>query len=60
MKKWKGISSQRGELVLRVPPGPAQYTVYVSAKGLKPQDKTIAVEGEERVDVTFTLERESK
>jgi Carboxypeptidase regulatory-like domain len=60
MKKIKGVSNARGEFVFRVPPGPMQYTVSVSVKGLKPQAKAVSVQGEERVDVTFTLERESK
>lgn len=60
MKKLKGSSDSRGEFVFRVPPGPAEYKVSVSAKGLKAQEKSVSVQGEERVDVTFMLEPESK
>ena len=60
MKKVRGTSDARGEFVFHVPPGPAQYELWVSAKGLKPQEKVVAVQGEERVDVTFMLEQESK
>jgi Carboxypeptidase regulatory-like domain len=54
------VSDARGEFVVRVPPGPMHYTVSVSAKGFKSQRKTVSVEDQERVEVTFQLERESK
>ena len=60
IRKLKGTTDARGEFVFHVLPGPAQYEVSVSAKGLKPQQKSVRVEGEERVDVTFMLEQESK
>jgi hypothetical protein len=59
-KKIKAATDARGEFVFRVPPGPMQYTVSVSVKGLKPQQKAVEVQGDERVDVTFMLEKESK
>ena len=54
------VSDARGEFVVRVPPGPMHYTVSVSAKGFQSQRKTVSVEDQERVEVTFQLERESK
>ncbi len=60
VKKAKGTTDARGEFVFHMPPGPAVYQLSVSAKGLKPQEKQVRVEGEERVDVTFMLEQESK
>jgi hypothetical protein len=54
------VSDARGEFVVRVPPGPRQYIVTVSAKGYQRQQKTVSVQDQERVEVTFTLERESK
>lgn len=60
MKPVKATSNARGEFVFRVAPAPMDYRVSVSAKGLKPQQKTVKVQGEERVDVTFMLEQESK
>jgi hypothetical protein len=54
------VSDARGEFVIRVPPGPMHYTVSVGAKGFKSQRKTVNVEDQERVEVTFQLERESK
>lgn len=59
-QKMEAISSERGEFTFRVPPGPMHYTVTVSAKGYQTQQKSVAVEDQERVEVTFQLERESK
>jgi Carboxypeptidase regulatory-like domain len=59
-QKMEAISDPRGEFVLRVPPGPRHYTVTVSAKGYQSQRKTVDVQDQERVEVTFQLERESK
>ncbi len=59
-KAMKGVTDARGEFAFRVPPLPAQYTVTVTAKGLKSQQKPVSVHGEERVDATFMLEPESK
>ena len=36
------------------------YSVTVHAKGYQSQRKTVSVEDQERVEVTFQLERESK
>jgi hypothetical protein len=36
------------------------YTVAVAAKGYQSQRKNVSVEDQERVEVTFQLERESK
>jgi hypothetical protein len=60
MKKLKATTDARGELVFRVPPDPMQYKLAVSAKGLKSQEKSVSVQGEERIDATFMLEQESK
>jgi Carboxypeptidase regulatory-like domain len=54
------VSDARGEFVVRVPPGPAKYTVTAHAKGFKSGQKTVSVQDQERVEVTFQLERESK
>ncbi len=54
------VSDARGEFVVRVPPGPMHYNVTVHAKGYQSQRKTVSVEDQERVEVTFQLERESK
>jgi len=54
------VSDARGEFVLRVPPGPLHYLVTVSAKGYRGQQKTVSVQDQERVEVTFQLEPQSK
>jgi len=54
------VSDARGEFVVRVPPGPMHYIATVHAKGYQVQRKTVGVEDQERVEVTFQLERESK
>jgi hypothetical protein len=59
-KRMEAVSSARGEFVFRVPPGPAHYNVTVEAKGYQSQHKTVRVEDQERVEVTFQMERESK
>lgn len=58
--KMEAVSSERGEFTFRVPPGPMHYTVIASAKGYRTQEKSVEVQGQERVEVTFQLERESK
>ena len=59
-KPLEAVSSARGEFVFHVPPGPMHYTVTVEAKGYQSQRKTVSIEDQERVEVTFQLERQSK
>ncbi len=59
-QKMEAVSDARGEFILRVPPGPMNYAIVVSAKGYQSLRKPVTVEGQERVEVTFQLERESK
>ena len=54
------VSNAGGEFVVRVPPGPMHYSATAHAKGYQSQRKTVSVEDQERVEVTFQLERESK
>lgn len=54
------VSDTRGEFVVRVPPGPTNYTVTVHAKGYQTQQKSVTIQDQERVEVTFQLEPESK
>jgi hypothetical protein len=54
------VSDVRGEFVVRVPPGPMHYTVTVHSKGYQSQRKSVSVQDQERVEVTFQLEPESK
>ena len=60
VKPMQAVSSARGEFVFHVPPGPANYSVTVAAKGYQSQRKTVSVQDQERVEVTFQLEPKSK
>lgn len=59
-RKIEAVSDARGEFAIRVPPAPMRYTVTVKAKGFKTDQKEVAIQGEERVDLFFRLEGESK
>jgi hypothetical protein len=59
-QKLEAVSDTRGEFIFRVPPGPMNYAIVVAAKGYQSLRKSVTVEGQERVEVTFQLERESK
>jgi hypothetical protein len=60
LKKMQTQSDSRGEFVFRVPSGPMAYTVKAAAKGFASQDKPAVVQGEERMEVTFRLQAQSK
>ncbi|HYL36248.1 MAG TPA: carboxypeptidase-like regulatory domain-containing protein [Bryobacteraceae bacterium] len=60
VKKMQAVSDARGEFVFRVPPAALRYLVKVTAKGYQGQEKSVSVQGEERTEVTFQLEPESK
>jgi hypothetical protein len=59
-QKMEAVSDDRGEFIFRVPAGPMNYAIVVAAKGYRSSRKSITVEGQERVEVTFQLDRESK
>jgi hypothetical protein len=59
-KKLQAVANSRGEFVFRVPPASMRYTVTAAAKGYHPEEKSIDVEGEARVEVTLSLHPESK
>lgn len=56
----QAVSDARGEFAFRVPPQPAQYRLSVRAAGYLPEEKLVAVAGEERVDAFFRLRPASK
>jgi hypothetical protein len=60
IKKMQARSDGRGEFVFRVPAGGMSYTVRASAKGFQSEEKSVTVQGEERLEVTFQLREESK
>jgi hypothetical protein len=53
-------TTYRGEFVFHVPPAPEVYVVKAAAKGYRPEEKEAAVTGLDRIDLTFTLEPETK
>lgn len=54
------VSTYRGEFVFHVPAAEAVYVVKASAKGYRSEEKEASVAGSDRVDLTFTLEPETK
>jgi Carboxypeptidase regulatory-like domain len=59
-QKMEAVSDARGEFIFRVPPSPMRYSIVVTAKGYQSLRKSVMVEGQQRVEVTFQLDRESK
>ena len=59
-KKMKAVSDVRGEFALRVPVVPMKYKVDVKGNGYLPQQQTVAIEGEQRRDLSFRLEPAAK
>lgn len=55
-KQWKTTGNARGEYFLRLPAGPASYTVVVRASGFRPQEKKVTFAADERLDFNFLLE----
>jgi hypothetical protein len=53
-------TTYRGEFSFHVPAAQAVYVVKVSAKGYRSEEKEASVTGADRVDLTFTLEPETK
>ena len=58
--KQKVVTSPRGEFLFHVPGEESHFRVSVAAKGYAPQQKDVEIRGEERVDLSFLLEPESK
>ena len=56
LKKMKAVSDARGEFAFRVPTDDLEYSLTASAPGFEPQQKSVRVSGEVRVDVFFSLE----
>lgn len=53
-------TTYRGEFVFHVPASPAVYVVKASARGFRSEEKEASVTGPDRIDLTFTLEPETK
>jgi Carboxypeptidase regulatory-like domain len=59
-RKLQVVADSRGEFAFRVPPGAMHYILSASAKGYRAAQKPVVLQGEDRVDVTFQLDPESK
>ncbi len=59
-KKKKYSADSRGEFAIRVPAVAAEYRLVFSAPGFATQEKSVAVAGEDRIDVFVRLEPASK
>lgn len=60
IKKMQAVSDGRGEFAFRLPTASMHYRIRVTAKGYRSAEKAVTVQGEDRVDVTFQLQPESK
>jgi hypothetical protein len=56
----EGSTTFRGEFVFHVPSKPAVYVVKAAMKGYRPAEKEASVTGADRIEMTFTLEPETK
>lgn len=54
--RWETRSDSRGEFAVRLPAGPARYIITLRAKGFAEEVRTVAVENEERIDLSFRLQ----
>jgi hypothetical protein len=57
-KKMQTVSDARGEFAVRLPAANVRYVIKVSAKGFRSEEKSVTVQGEDRLDVTFQLHQE--
>ncbi|MGA3186577.1 MAG: carboxypeptidase-like regulatory domain-containing protein [Bryobacteraceae bacterium] len=53
-------TTYRGEFIFHVPANAAVYVVKASAKGYRAEEKEASVTGPDRIDLTFTLEPETR
>jgi hypothetical protein len=58
LKPIEVVSDARGEFAIRVPAVPSKWIVDVSAKGYKSESKSVTIEGEQRLELSFVLEPE--
>jgi hypothetical protein len=56
LRKEQVSTDARGEWAIRVPPVPATWRVDVKIEGYRPEQKSVSVDGEQRVDVSIVLE----
>lgn len=60
LKKTRYTTDARGEFAIRVPAVAAVYTLVISAEGFETQEKEIAVQGVDSINVFIRLKPASK
>jgi hypothetical protein len=56
LKKTEAVTNGRGEWAIRVPPVPAKWRVDVKSNGYRPEQRSVSVEGEQRLELSIILE----
>jgi len=56
LKKINAVPDARGEWAVRVPPVPATWRVDVKMNGYRPEQRSVSVTGEQRIDISIILE----
>lgn len=56
LKKVETVTDARGEWVARVPAVPAKWRVDVKVNGYRIEQRSVSIEGEQRVDTSIVLE----
>lgn len=56
LKKIEAVTDARGEWAVRIPPVPATWRVGVKMNGYRPEQRSVSVAGEQRVDLSIILE----
>lgn len=56
VKPLRARTGMRGEFAVRVPARRQRYTVVVAAEGFRREEKTVEIQADERVELSFLLE----
>lgn len=56
LKAAETVTDARGEFAVRAPVVPMKWTIYVQANGYLAQSKTVSIDGEQRIELSFQLE----
>ena len=56
LKKIEAVTDARGEWAVRVAPVPADWRVHVKMNGYRPEQRSVSVKGEQRIDLSIILE----
>jgi hypothetical protein len=56
LKKTEAVTNGRGEWAIRVPSVPAKWRVDVKSNGYRPEQRSVSVEREQRLELSIILE----